>query len=118
MSIRQEPGYDGQLVSLGGFKSSSKDRGRQVESRQDTLNNSEVNVLPANSRRIAAMIYISTATAPVGISLGELTTSADYTVFLNAGDTFQIDYQLPWTGVVIAATTGVALIFTTEISVP
>lgn len=118
MSIRQEAGYVGQLVSLGGFKASGKDRGRQVESRQDTLNNSEVNVLPSNGRRISALIYVQSATAPVGISFGELTTSADYSMFLAAGDCFQIDYNFPWTGVVIAATSGVALVYTTEISVP
>lgn len=119
MSIRQEPGYAGQLISLGGFKSSSKDRGRQVESRIDSLNNSEVVVLPANSRRIAAIIYIqATTTQPVGIAFGELTTSSDYTVLLNSGDVFQIDYNFPWTGVVIAACAAAATIYTTEISVP
>lgn len=118
MATRQEPGYVGQLVSLGGFKASNKDRGRQVDSRQDTLNNSEVNILPSNGRRISALIYVYTATVPVGISFGELTTSSDYSFFLSAGDSFQIDYQFPWTGVVIAATSGVALIYTTEVSVP
>lgn len=121
MAIVLEAGYGQRdnpntLVSLGGVLGVPF-IGRQADINTHHVSTTRRQLLGNNSRRIAALLVASKAnddTVPV-----YLADSSDATVILSPGDSFQIDYNLPWTGSVYGISTGAdEVINVTEISVP
>ena len=120
MAPRQEPGMFGEVYSLAGLKG-VKNRGRQVDTKYLTFAPTTGDqIIGSNSNRIAAIFQNSPASAGnISIALGDISTGSDYTCTLTPGQSFQIDYAFPWTGVVVGyALAGGCSLFVTEISVP
>lgn len=99
-SVYAETGFEGQVTSQGGVKGATY-KGRQVTSDSFTMSGATgiVLILPANPRRISALIQnVGDPAAPgslVEISLGGVNTIP---FRLTENGTFQIDVNFPWTG--------------------
>jgi hypothetical protein len=93
-----EPGYRGKLISLGGVVD-ERGYGRQYYSGASTVLTTLTNLLPPNPKRISAFIQ-NFGPDHIYLCLGEsvLYFFAD----LGYRDSFQIDANFPWTGVVNA----------------
>ena len=99
-ALYSEVGYEGQVSSMGGVKGATY-KGRQVTSDSFTMSGATgvVLILPANPRRISALIQNVWDPAfhgsMVEISLGWVNTIP---FRLTENGTFQIDGNFPWTG--------------------
>ena len=119
MATRQEPGMLGRVYSLGGVEG-QYGRGRQIDSNWEVFpGTTGRQILGSNSKRISALIQNDlTSTGNVTLGLGDITTGTEYTCQLRPGDSFQIDFNFPWTGVVGAVPSAACALWVSEISVP
>jgi len=110
----REQGYEGRLVSLAGIKG-SPGLGRRAE-RFDitTAAATPISGLPANPARIAATIQVTAGTDRVSVYFGD--TDGPY-ITLGLNDFLQIDYQLPWTGVITLQSAGINTVICNELTV-
>ena len=94
MSVYQEPGYYGSLLSLGGLQGVSQ-RGRQAEASLVVIDNTKVyQLLSSNLHRIFALICNQSGQT-IYISLGDGTVTP---IPISDGGLLQIDKDMPWTG--------------------
>jgi hypothetical protein len=99
----QEPGYSGELVSLGGVI--SKNRGRQIEIKNVTVGPVAVQIMDDNPKRYRAFLQ-NTSDTPLSLFLGSRATTVGH-IIIPVGATFQFDNDFPWCGAVIAVNTSV-----------
>jgi hypothetical protein len=119
--ITEEVGNIEQLVSLGGVKQVYPGKGRQVINPSLTGSTTTQVILPANPKRIAAIVQnLDDVAAPgslVYVYLGIFKT-VPFGFVLNTLGSIQIDSNFPWIGdITIYAPTGSPLVNATEISV-
>jgi len=119
MADRYEAGYMGTLVSLGGVKG-MPNRGRKLYSQYEAFVGADGRiVLGSNPGRISAIIQnVYTSAGHVVVALGDIVSGTEYTAYLQPGQSFQIDYNFPWTGIVLLNPQSTAICWVTEISVP
>ena len=115
MTVLQEPGFTGVLVSLGGLRSLTS-RGRQVETNQVTVSAAGELLLSDNSRRISAIIT-NRGGNTLSLCLGRPAVSSDYITLLDA-QSFQIDALFPWTGSVYGLCVAGTTVHVTEVYIP
>ena len=115
MSLVQEPGYNGTLISLGGVKGTSG-RGRQCNSNGVSVTTTRVQVLPSNSKRISCLMN-NIGSDTIWLILGNAADDVVSGIIPNGS--YQIDALHPWTGGIYAFvnTTPSTLSFA-EMSVP
>ena len=116
MAIKvQEPGYNGQLISLGGVKG-AWGRGRNAVQTVRALTGGVGMIgLPSNPMRIAATVQIFNGTDDLQVFFGD---STDGAVFLLAPrDLLQINMYLPWVGAVYLYSTGSMSVLCNEVEV-
>jgi len=110
--MRQESGYNGQIVSLGGVKA-QYGHGRQSVSKT-IFGVAEEEVLGDNPGRVCAIIQ-NRAGVNVTVSLGK-DDSGSFVLLPNGS--FQIDQNFPWTGSVdCLAASGNLVMFAVEVSI-
>lgn len=111
----REQGHSGDLVSLGGLVDNSS-RGRVNTGDSQTITTA-VQIMPANSRRISALINNN---GPDDLYIFGLAISgATAWAVIRSGGSFQIDRDYPWTGeVTVQAVSGSCGVFWSEISLP
>lgn len=108
-----EPGYNGQLVSLGGVVGASG-KGRVIDSSAFILAGA-IQVLSPNPKRISALILNGDPANNANVFLGD---TNGFSVVLGPLGSFQIDINFPWTGEVDASpASGNPVISVNEVSV-
>lgn len=111
-----EPGYNGQLVSLGGVLG-APGKGRQMFNHVFAMASGAVPLLSPNPMRIAALIQNADTTLAVLLYVGT-TSTLQYLVTLNAGGSLQIDQDFPWIEYIWgSAASGAPAVLVTEIAV-
>lgn len=104
--IYNEPGFNGQVVSLAAVSGASG-KGRQVVSNSFTLGGTNPVfpcILPANPRRISAIIQNIGDPANPGSNVSIYLGGANsIPITLVENGTLQLDVNYPWTGDVYAA---------------
>lgn len=112
----REPGYSGQLISLGGVQGAIG-QGRERLSRRlvATAAADAMVVFPSNQLRLFATFYNAGA-APIYLCFGA-PSSSDVQAILVAGTWFQIDKDLPWTGALSIYFTSAGTLYSNEVSI-
>jgi hypothetical protein len=112
--MANETGHVGQLLSLAGVAGVP---GRGRESVPLAVATAGIGqILPANPRRISAIVQNKSDTVGFRLYLGDTTVSG---FEIKPGGTFQIDGDFPWTGLVlIEAVGGTASAYSVDVSVP
>lgn len=89
MAVFYEPGYSGELVSLGGVRGITG-RGRKIEILPVTVFGAEL-IRPANPQRISLLV-VNCSINDGYVGIGVATPNA---LLLRAGGSFQIDTNFP-----------------------
>lgn len=94
----REPGFNGQLISLGGIRGKIGAGQRYRQELIELATTYAAEAIPSNPLRTWMMIQNRVEnTVPISVSFGDSTPAAA-SISLQLGDTLIIDRNNPWTG--------------------